>query len=235
MIGGIILKGAPGHLTGLDLTARIGMPDVFLRAPDGNKDGRNWWRELIFNAIGVVPSTVLNVADGMKMVGEGKVARGAEMIVPKALRDLMKAYRYANEGVQSRRGDEVVPRERISAWDVIAQATGFTPAHIAETYERGSRLREAQFKVQQERRELLNRWAMAARLGDAEARRDAFQRIQAWNARSYARGIQITADTLRQSLAARARASARRDDGVVIQNQRLSRTLREGLGGRLNQ
>ncbi len=210
-IGGTILKGVPGHLTGIDLTNRIGMPEFFVRGPHGNKDGREWWKEMIFNALGVVPSTVLNTADGMKMIGEGKIARGAEMMAPKAVRDILKTYRYANEGVQNRRGDEIVPQDDISAWDLIATATGFTPAHIAETWERNSRIKDAESRVNQERRQLLNRFGMAARTGDDEGRKEAVAAIKRWNEKPYAKGVQITQDTLRQSLAARQRNAARRD------------------------
>ncbi len=233
-IGGMMLKGVPGKITGLDLTSRIGMPDFFLRAPDGNKDGRAWWQQLLFNAMGVVPSTIVNTMDGAKMIAEGKQWRGVEMIVPKAVRDIMKAWRFADEGVQNRRGDEVVSRDRLSGWNLISQAIGFTPAQVAEAYERNSRIREAQQQVQKERRELLNQFALAFRINDPTTRAAVLERIKVWNARPYARGFQITGDTLRQSLQTRQQNAVKREDGVLISNATLNRTLREGLGPRIN-
>lgn len=233
-IGGMILKGIPGHLTGIDLTSRIGMPDFFLREPTGNKDGRAWWTQMLLNAAGVVPSTIVNMGDGFKLLGEGKTLRGAEMIGPKAVRDLLKAYRYANEGVVSRRGDQVVAPDRVGGWDLIAQASGFTPAHIAESFERNSRLRDAQSRVMTERRDLLNEFALANQMNDDETRQQVLERIRRWNQRLYTRGIEITGDSLRQSLRTRAQNAARREDGVLIQNAALNRTLRDGLGLRIN-
>lgn len=232
-IGGMILKGVPGHLAGVDLTSRIGMPEFLIRTPNDDKDPKNWWMQYLVNAAGVVPSTMLSTLDGFSMVASGKVARGVEVMAPKGVRDLMKAYRYSNEGVVNRRGDEIVARDRLSAWEIIAQASGFTPAEISETYERGSRLRAAQFKVMQERRELLNRYALAVRLGDEEGRSSAMERIRAWNAKPYAQGLTIGSDAISQSLTARARAANRREDGIVIPNRSLSRNLREGLGERV--
>lgn len=234
-LGGIVLKGAPGHLTGIDLTSRIGMPDFFLREPSGNKEGAEWWKQLMFSAAGVVPSTIYNTIRGFHLIAEGKTARGVEAVVPKAVRDVMKAYRYANEGVQSQRGDEIVPVEKISAWDLIAQVSGFTPAHISESFERNSRIRDAQTKVQRERRDLLNQFALASRLGDADTREAVLEKIRRWNTRAYTAGMAITSDTLQQSLATRQRNAARREDGVLIANQTLNRTLRDGLGIRINQ
>ena len=36
-VGGMIINGVPGHLTGVDLTSRIGMADFFLRMPEGQQ------------------------------------------------------------------------------------------------------------------------------------------------------------------------------------------------------
>ncbi|PTM61923.1 PLxRFG domain-containing protein [Phreatobacter oligotrophus] len=233
-LGGIILKGAPGQLTGLDLTSRIGMPDFFLREPNGNKEGADWWKELMFSASGVFFSTIANTIRGGYMIAEGKTARGVEVIAPKAIRDVMKAYRYANEGVMNQRGDEVVSKDKISGWDLIAQASGFTPAHIAESFERNKRIREANQNVMRERRDLLNQFATAYRVGDAETRAAVVERIKQWNNRAYARGVEITGDTMRQSLRARMENAARREDGVLISNATLNRTLRDRLGQRVN-
>jgi len=32
-LGGVVLNGVPGHYLGIDLTNRIGMPDIWLRSP----------------------------------------------------------------------------------------------------------------------------------------------------------------------------------------------------------
>jgi hypothetical protein len=232
-LGGIILKGVPGHVTGLELTNRIGMADLFIRAPDPGLEGRDWWREFIIGTLGVVPATLMNIGDGINLVGDGNVARGVELMAPKFVKDALKAYRYANEGLATRRGDEIMPASDISAWNLVAQVSGFTPAVISETYERSSRLRNAERRVSDERQALMNRFALAVRMGDEETRKEAIANIKAWNKRSYARGYEITKDTLRKSLAARARNAAKREDGVIIQNEALGRTLRSALPERI--
>lgn len=227
-IGGMILKGVPGQLARLDLTSRLGMPDFFLRMPDGNQEGRSWYRELIVAALGVTGSTVVNVGQGLHLISEGKFMRGAEMLAPKAIADLLRSYRFANEGVLNVRGDPIIERDRLDAWDIIARASGFTSARIAEGYERNKRLREAEREVLQERRQLVNRWALARMQGDDEGRAAALAAIRVWNEKPYARGLRITQDTLGQSLATRNLNSRRRDDGVVIENKQLRRHL-QGL------
>lgn len=227
-IGRMILKGVPGQLARIDLTSRLGMPDFFLRMPDGNSEGRNWYRDLIVAALGVTGSTIVNTGQGLHLISQGNLQRGAEMLVPKAIADIMKSYRFANEGVLNVRGDPILERERLDAWDIIARATGFTSARIAEGYERNRNLREAEADVLKERRQLVNAWALSRLAGDDEGRSKALAAIQTWNQKPYAKGLRITQDTLAQSLQTRRLNARRRDDGVVIENKQLRRHL-QGL------
>jgi N12 class adenine-specific DNA methylase len=227
-IGRMILKGVPGQLARIDLTSRLGMPDFFLRMPDGNSEGRNWYRDLIVAALGVTGSTIVSTGQGLHLISQGNLQRGAELLVPKAIADIMKSYRFANEGILNVRGDPILERERLDAWDIIARGTGFTSARIAEGYERNRRLREAEADVLKERRKLVNAWALTRLAGDDEGRTKALAAIQQWNQKPYAKGLRITQDTLAQSLQTRRLNSRRRDDGVVIENKQLRRHL-QGL------
>jgi N12 class adenine-specific DNA methylase/predicted RNA methylase len=226
-LGGMILRGVPGELAGIDLTSRIGMPDLFIRPPDSHAEGRDWYRDMLVGLMGVSGQTVLNIGDGLSLISDGNVARGAEVIAPKSIKDLMQAYRYANEGILSRKGDPIIERDNVKAWDVIAEAMGFTSAHVAERYENNRTLKDAEQRVLDERRELINRFALAAMADDAEGRAKAVSAIKAFNAKPYGKPIPIKADTLRRSLKTRATNSRKRVDGVLIQNERLGHYLRE--------
>lgn len=232
-LGGMVLKGVPGHLLGIDLSSRLGMPDFFVRAPYGGSEGRDWFQDLIIGAMGVVPATAVNAFDGVNLIMQGNVVRGMEAMAPKAVKDMLQAYRYANEGVLSRRGDVVLEREQLAPWDVIAEAVGFTPAKVSETYDRLGVLKDAEQFVLDERRELMNRFALAHRMGDDEGRTAAIEAIKAWNRKPYARAVPITSDSLRQSLQRRAANAAKRQDGVFIPDPELSHLLRQAMPERI--
>ncbi|WP_175528486.1 PLxRFG domain-containing protein [Devosia crocina] len=232
-LGGIVLKGAPGHLTGVDLTSRLGMPDFFVRAPNSGAEGKDWFQDLLVNAFGVVPATFLSTVDGAGLVMEGKVARGLEVMAPKAVKDAMQAWRYWNEGVLSRRGDVVLAKDGETVLDGFIELIGFTPARVSETYERMGTLKDAERHVLDERRELMNRFALAIATGDPDARKAAMEAIRNWNRKPYARAVPITSDSLTQSLRSRARTAAKREDGVLITDPELSRWLRAMLPERV--
>jgi hypothetical protein len=224
-VGGMIINGVPGHLTGIDLTSRIGMADFFLRMPEGSKEGKDWWLEFVAGSMGASVGAVGNAIVGMHYMSEGDTARGLELMAPKAIKDAMKAWRYNNEGLLTRKGDVILPREDINAWNVIAQMSGFTPAKIATAHKLRGRKYEAQNKIKDERSALINRFATSIRNGDVDARKRVIEQIKAWNKRSYAKTLPITKEVLERSLKTRARLSARREDGFLPINEKVGHYL----------
>lgn len=226
-IGDMILRGVPGHLAGLDITGRVGLPDFFVRAPETDAEGGDWVKEMLVGLAGVTGSTLVNFGDSLKLMREGKPMRAIEVSAPKAVKDWMQAYRYANEGILNRKGDAIMEWDQVRAWDVIAELLGFTSAHVAERYERNDQLKDAEQSVLDRRRELMNRFALATQLGDADARTSAIAAIKKFNAMPINRPLAITTESLKRSLATRARNAQKREDGVVIANPALGHTLRE--------
>lgn len=49
---GVIMNGLGGHLTGIDLSGRVGMPDLWVRSPDHNLEGKEIYTYLLEQAFG---------------------------------------------------------------------------------------------------------------------------------------------------------------------------------------
>lgn len=229
-LGGILLNGLPGHYLGIDLTSRIGMPDLWFRSPNQDLQGREEWQYWVLNSLGASVSLGGDMFEGFRVATDEKsVARGLETMAPKAVRDLMKTWRYAWEGVKSRNGDEVLPKDEVGVADVVKQALGFTPAKIRETYDRNSALRNAERKITDDRRRVMNAFAKAVEDKDPDARREALEEIKRFNAVPAHRPVPITSDGLKASLKARARNRNKKVDGVLIQNEKLGNSLRKEL------
>jgi hypothetical protein len=228
-LGGIVLNGVPGHYGGINLTSRIGMPDLWFRSPGRELQGKDEYQYWLSQSLGATVGLGEQLFRGIELVTDGDVARGVEMMAPKAVRDLMKASRYNTEGLNSLRGDQVLPAEAISGWDMFVQAMGFTPAKVAETWERNSALKNAEARIKEKRQRLVNKWAMAQMMGDKEAASRAIDGINAFNSVKLHASVAITKETLQRSIQTRARNAAKREDGVLIQNPVLGRQLRESL------
>jgi len=73
--------------------------------------------------------------------------RGLEAIASKAVKDLLKIWRYFNEGLADLRGNKILPKGEIDGLNILAQIIGFTPAKIVETYERNNALKNAEKRL----------------------------------------------------------------------------------------
>jgi len=212
----VVLHGAPGTALDLSLTERIGMGSLWFWSPGRELEGKDSYLYWMEQVLGAAPAMVSNAFTGMSMIGEGHVWRGIEAMMPKAIKDVMRSGRYAQEGVQTMNGASLV--DDVSTWNLISQAMGFTPAHIAERYDTNSALKTAEQHVLNERRSILNRYAMAMRQGDNETRGALLERIRSFNGR-YPQ-YPITGKTISASLKARARREAEAEGGLTI-NRRL--------------
>lgn len=222
---GLLLNGIPGHLTGTSLSGRIGMPDLWFRSPDRQLEGKdefNYWQSQL---LGALPGIAQNLWSGWGQIGDGKVYRGVETMSPKFVKDIMRSARFASEGATTMRGDPLV--ETLKPTELAAQMLGFTPAVIAEQYERNSSLKNAEKRIMDERRGLMDKYAMAHKLKDTETKAEAMEAIKVFN-RSH-KEVAITPQTIQQSLRSRNRFSERTEGGVTL-NPKLDRKLRGNLG-----
>ncbi|SEN87057.1 hypothetical protein SAMN04489859_102010 [Paracoccus alcaliphilus] len=218
---GLALNGAPGHALGINLTNRIGMPDLWFQSSQRDLEGQDLWHYYLEQIAGPAVGIVGSMVSGAATLGEGHVMRGMEKMVPTFARNTIKTTRYATEGVNTFYGDPLV--EDVSPWQLLMQLQGFTPAEVAERYQINNRLRNKQSRIEKRRKDIVREIGDAVRKGDeipdsaVEKMRRFNQDIPEWA---------ITADSIRQSVRARQRASDRNELGVAL-NPRLNRPLRE--------
>ena len=110
----LVLNGIPGALTGTDLTERIGMPDLWFRSPDRTLEGKDIYLYWVEQMLGAGFGIIANQFVGADLIRQGNVERGIETMMPKVVKDAMRAYRYATDGVQTMKGD-LIPRTPIRA------------------------------------------------------------------------------------------------------------------------
>ena len=110
----------------------------------------------------------------------GEYRRGVEGIAPVAIRNFMKAERYATEGALTRRRDPIV--EDLSPYNIITQAFGFAPQHLglAMDINRLSRRRDQALK--DKKTNLLRRLNMARRERDTAEYQQVLKEIREYNA-----------------------------------------------------
>ncbi|MGP9790711.1 PLxRFG domain-containing protein [Roseinatronobacter sp. NSM] len=221
-MAGLILKGVPGHLTGTDLSNRMGMPELWFRRPDRQQEGQDLYNHWLEQALGPAAGIVGSQFRAFNMAKEGEWQRGFETSMPKALRDASRAIRYASEGVTTFRGDSII--EDISPAEALTQAIGFTPARVSERYQTNRFMKNEEMRVRGRRSRLMADAYQEVKAGGPLSDRTR-RAIQEFNA-EYP-GYPITSQTLRQSFRARVRGEIETVDGVRI-NRSLDQEIREG-------
>lgn len=223
-IMGAALNGAPGQITGTDLTNRIGMAELWFRAPyDGMRSSDVGWhyvKDLLGPSVGWAFGSI---PQGLGEISEGEYWRGTERILPKAVRDPMKAMRYAWEGVETKDGDIIL--EDVSIQQMLVQASGFTPAQVSQRYRQAGLLRKGQREIETRRRSLHKAATDAMRAGKGIPEK-VIDQIRAFN-----REVPewpVTSETIRSSYRGREAAAGRAQIGVNI-NPRLTNRLNEAL------
>ncbi|MCD9088736.1 PLxRFG domain-containing protein [Stenotrophomonas sp. SY1] len=221
----LLLRGPANKLTGANIAGRVGLDSLWIRDADRELEGRGLFNHLLEQAAGPMGGVLKNVLVGTQQIGEGHTMRGVETMLPKGMKDVIKAGRYATQGVNTLRGDPVL--EDVSLWQVLLQGSGFSPAQIAERYERNRALKNYEEHITGRRQSLMNAYAMAIRNGDAGDRAAVMEKILAFNKTNPE--VAISSSSIRASMKSRARYSANAEGGIVL-NPKLAARMRERVG-----
>jgi N12 class adenine-specific DNA methylase len=175
----VLMDGIPGWATGTALSNRIGMGDLWFRSQDRDLEGKEEWWALIGQFLGAGFGILENMRRGTQMAMDGNVVRGIETAAPKAIRDIMKALRYAIEGATTAKGDPLL--ESVPTQDVVKQLLGFTPARVAEVQERNNAALNMQKAITERRSDIIRDYAAALREDNQAALDRAQNRLEDFN------------------------------------------------------
>ena len=210
-------KGGINALTGVDVASRIGLGNLLFRMNPYSQD-----QSAADVALQMVGGPAWSVGSqmwrGYKMATkeDGDLGRGIEMMMPSAIRNVLKSARYSEifgEGTAlTRRGDPIV--DDISPFHALTQMTGFAPAHYTLQQEKNMMTKKIDKAVNKKRSNLLKRYWVAVRVGDTEEARDIIRDITKFNRKH--RNFGISAETVHKSVTTHARTSETMYNGITM-------------------
>jgi hypothetical protein len=223
---GIMMDGVPGYLSGVELSGRIGFGDLWFRSDDMDREGDSQFLYWAMQVLGASTGIPYNWYRGVSQINDGYTWRGIETMVPKAIKDPMKAWRYYSEGVTTKNGDPIV--DDLDGWNIFKQAMGFTPAKVTEQYKMNSYNMNKQTAITEERSKLLGDFYKAWKAGDEKKVDQITDKMRAYSEK-YPE-MRIDGDAVRSSLTRREkyRGSAL---GGMNYNQKLVPRLQEEQPG----
>jgi len=219
----IIAKGPVSYLTGADFSERVSMNGLIFREvgrlgakqaeEQEQKEATLQW---IADITGPLGGLAINFSKGLGAMSNGNVYQGIEMMIPLAVANGMKGFRYYTEGVLTMKGDPIV--EEVNTYQSFLRAIGYAPTEVARQLEENTAIRAVESQATMSRKRLLNRFALAIHENDYDAIEDIEAAIERFNEKYP--GYEITGQTLTQSLRARDAASAETEHGLRI-NKRI--------------
>lgn len=213
--GGLEAAGLPAP----EIGSRTSLNDLWFRAPNQEMEGRDLWHYILEQVAGPVGGIFGGGISGASLIGEGlatgnegHIWRGFESMMPKVVRDTMKALRYETHGINTLRGDPLI--EDVGVIEGIYQALGFMPAEVSEQYDRKSAVKGYEDAVGARKKVLLDAYALTATERDVEGIRATVAKIREFN-RAHP-GAAINTKTLRRSMQSRQKFSERAMNGIAV-------------------
>jgi len=211
-----VISHGVSRLTPWDISSRVALDRLILPDVQEGLEGQKWAEKLMVAAAGPVGGIFTGTAKGLQSMTEGEYQRGLEEMLPVALRNLVKSYRFHDEGAQDKTG--VVIKDEVSLSGVLGQASGFAPSEVAGAMEGRRAIYKADRKLTERRSVIMKTYATARMTGDAEGVQDALAMVRAFNEKNPTR--RITMPNLMQSVRARQRRIDEATQGIYLPKNR---------------
>jgi hypothetical protein len=209
---GTLLTRGVGNMAGVDLASRTKLDDMWFRDSRKNQDEAEALQSFLVDSLGPTVGLAINAAEAIKLFNTGHADRALEMIAPAFIKNPLVAARYANEGVNTLRGDPLV--EDIGAFSLMMQSIGLRPADVAEQQYKNITIKGQEQAILKERQNLLNLYGIAFMANDSDTLETAYDRIDKFNTKHPS--VAIPAATLTKSIRERMTKSAQTESGLYI-------------------
>ena len=210
-IGTLLTRGI-GNAAGIDLASRTKLDDMWFRDSRKNQDEVEALQSFLVDLLGPTVGLTVNVAQAAKLLKEGHADRAIEMISPAFIKNPLVAARYANEGVNTLRGDPLM--DDMGPFLLLMQSLGIRSSELAERQYYNIQVKGQEQKVLKERQNLLNLYGISFMSNDADSFETSLEKIFEFNAKHPS--VAIPAESLNKSIKERFTKSAQTEHGLYI-------------------
>jgi hypothetical protein len=220
-MGTMYTNGPLSYYTNLDFSGRVSLSDLLVREMRTG-DSPSFVSSVMEQLGGPLYGIASKFERGLGLVRDGHTARGVEQMLPSALGNPLKAIRFATEGANTLRGDPITGD--VSAWNVAAQALGFSPADYQRQNELSSRMKGIDKRVSQEETKLLRQYYTVGRMRDFEAQAEIKEDLRELFRRHP--GLGNVNDALQRSMESHRKTSQKMVHGITVNEKLRSELMR---------
>ena len=159
----VLGKGLPAGL-GIDLSTRMSLGTLFFIDLRGDTP-ESVAGSLLSSFGGASVNQALTFGRGIQYMGSGDIMKGLEVFSPKFLRDILRAGRFASEGLVNNSGDTVLDTSALGFYETALQAVGFTPTAIGQFYEGQAAIKDKEAYVRKQKIRLMKDFRTSSAAG----------------------------------------------------------------------
>tara|TARA_R110000772_G_scaffold51809_9_gene118904 strand:+ start:1476 stop:8789 length:7314 start_codon:yes stop_codon:yes gene_type:complete len=156
----LITRGIPRAI-GIDLSSRVGLNNMAFMDVRESRSYEDAWKERLVSVLGPLAGAVGAGARGMDYMSKGEYVRGIEGMVPKGIRDVIKAPRLLNDGLRDYNTKRLLGADTYNWYDTLVQGVGFQTAKTARVYEERIPQQKRDTKLRERRKKLMQMWRRA--------------------------------------------------------------------------
>lgn len=212
--GEVMAKGF-SRLTPLDVSGRLGLNQLVFPDIQDGLAGKKWAESLVVGSTGAVVGAGIGAADGVQKILDGRYMEGLESMLPVAIRNPLKAVRYATDGQVDKSG--ITVKDDFNLFELAGQAAGFRSSDLALKQEGKSAVYRRDRALSAARAKILSAMAKAVVEQDAAALRELRSVVAQWNRKHPERAIK--SENIMSSVRNRQRRVAGAKDGIYLSDK----------------
>ncbi|WP_118836546.1 PLxRFG domain-containing protein [Neisseria meningitidis] len=212
--GEVMAKGF-SRLTPLDVSGRLGLNQLIFPDIQDGLAGKKWAESLVVGSTGAVVGAGIGAGDGVQKILDGRYMEGLESMLPVAIRNPLKAVRYATDGQVDKSG--ITVKDDFNLFELAGQAAGFRSSDLALKQEGKSAVYRRDRALSAARAKILSAMAKAVVEQDAAALRELRGVVAQWNRKHPERAIK--SENIMSSVRNRQRRVAGAKDGIYLSDK----------------
>ena len=209
---GTLLTRGVGNAAGIDLASRTKLDEMWFRDSRKNQDEVEALQSFLVDLLGPTVGLTVNVAQAAKLLNDGHADRALEMISPAFIKNPLVAARYANEGVNTLRGDPLM--DDMGPFYLLMQSIGLRSSDLAERQWYNIQVKGQEQEVLKKRQDLLNLYGISFMSNDSDTFEKSLEKIFEFNAKHPS--VAIPAESLNKSIKERFTKSAQTEYGLFV-------------------
>lgn len=210
----IIERGPVNALTGVDISSRTSLNNMWLRDTKEYATIRESTMAMAMEKAGPTANMILAQAEAIEAFIQGDYKKGVLKAAPAGFRNWINAANYYQEGAKDNKGAEILSRDAFTTGELIFQAVGFRSDLLANTQYVTFKVIGLEQKINNQRTLIMNQLDRAYRNKDFKAYTEYYGDMQKFNSKypTYA----ITPENLVESLERRQEQRGKSFRGVVM-------------------